>query len=394
LEIKQGILQIVFVSPTPNNNQVITDAFVYVNITGNEELNSAQLEWQGVNESMTCSSNNCYINKTGLTKGDYTYRVWAEDLSNNGNWTETMVVKICKPPRRYVVTLGNENINEGLSVSGDYNSTNNNDGVYRIVNETSTQVIQTFFYDDFESNSLINWTETGGGDWRTSSANPANGTYSAIADNSDPPQGSQMYTTQYVDLTTKNCDNVLLSYYWWIDRGLDSGEYLALDLYDGSWHYDVLRLNGNVDAENTWHGVDYNVSENLNTNTNSFRIQYDTLENLANEDVYVDTISLISDCQSIPLNITYLINDIDTTYDYYNLSVKASSSNENFTVDADGVTIDYVDSSVDELVIYNATSIAKDGQVLITFYDTDKFNDTSIDSLNIDFLEVYAWDVE
>ena len=44
-----------------------------------------------------------------------------------------------------------------------------------------------------------------------------------------------------------------LSFDWLIESGLDTGEYLALDFFNGSSWQEVAKLSGNVDAENTWH---------------------------------------------------------------------------------------------------------------------------------------------
>lgn len=47
-----------------------------------------------------------------------------------------------------------------------------------------------------------------------------------------------------------------LTFDWSIELGLDSAEYLALDVSrdrGGSWTKSVRRLDGNVGAESTWH---------------------------------------------------------------------------------------------------------------------------------------------
>lgn len=69
-----------FVSPT-DNNQVITNErnWSYVNITCDKNCD-ADLDWNGVNESMTGSgSKNAYINKTGLAYGNYTFIVFVNN---------------------------------------------------------------------------------------------------------------------------------------------------------------------------------------------------------------------------------------------------------------------------------------------------------------------------
>ena len=54
-----------------------------------------------------------------------------------------------------------------------------------------------------------------------------------------------------IDLTAYG--SVELTFDWYIESTLDDGEYLAVDLFDGSTWTEVARLDGNVDAENVWH---------------------------------------------------------------------------------------------------------------------------------------------
>ncbi|MEM2173911.1 MAG: hypothetical protein QW199_00300 [Candidatus Pacearchaeota archaeon] len=97
---------IVFVSPTPNNNAVLSRDWVTINASVSDILSNIDaciLEWNGSNESMTKvgSGTNvtCYTNKTGLTGNtNYTYKVYANDTSNNWNVSETRNVFIGIPP--------------------------------------------------------------------------------------------------------------------------------------------------------------------------------------------------------------------------------------------------------------------------------------------------------
>ena len=49
------------------------------------------------------------------------------------------------------------------------------------------------------------------------------------------------------------CGGAELTFDWYIENDFDSGEYLALDLFDGDSWIEIARLSGNVDQENTWH---------------------------------------------------------------------------------------------------------------------------------------------
>ncbi|MCK4734809.1 MAG: fibronectin type III domain-containing protein, partial [Methanophagales archaeon] len=87
-----------FVSPTPSNNSVVNKSYIFINVTANEELSTAILEWNGTNETMQGSGTNRYINKTGLTNGTYIYRVYANDSADNWGVPEIRVVTIVIQP--------------------------------------------------------------------------------------------------------------------------------------------------------------------------------------------------------------------------------------------------------------------------------------------------------
>ncbi|MEM7827971.1 MAG: hypothetical protein QW561_01380, partial [Candidatus Aenigmatarchaeota archaeon] len=97
---------ILFVSPTPDNNTVLSRDWVTINASVSDtasNIDTCILEWNGSNESMTKVGSGpnvtCYANKTGLTGNtNYTYKVYANDTSNNWNVSETRNVFIGTPP--------------------------------------------------------------------------------------------------------------------------------------------------------------------------------------------------------------------------------------------------------------------------------------------------------
>jgi len=89
--------------PTPENDTVIDVSYVNVtvNVTDNFDLvdTVAILWWGGANETMTnigYAGNEArfYFNKTGLTAGTYSYKVYANDTAGNMGVSETRVVKV------------------------------------------------------------------------------------------------------------------------------------------------------------------------------------------------------------------------------------------------------------------------------------------------------------
>jgi hypothetical protein len=88
-----GIIEpnIVFVSPTPNN-QITGNDYAYINLTIKESA-TCILEWNGVNESMSNLSENYYLNKTALFNGNYTFRAFCDNAAGM-NMTEERWVYI------------------------------------------------------------------------------------------------------------------------------------------------------------------------------------------------------------------------------------------------------------------------------------------------------------
>jgi parallel beta-helix repeat protein len=84
---------ITFTSPTDADGSVLTRNYTFINITLSEP-GTAWLEWNGVNETMSGSGTNWYINKTNLANGNYTYRVWANDSVGNLNVSEAREIEI------------------------------------------------------------------------------------------------------------------------------------------------------------------------------------------------------------------------------------------------------------------------------------------------------------
>ena len=93
---------ITFASPTPENIN-LQQNWAYVNITLSEDANSTALEWNGVNESLLGNGANWYANKTELANGNYTFKVFATDNSNNTGvsgqkWVNINVAPPAPPP--------------------------------------------------------------------------------------------------------------------------------------------------------------------------------------------------------------------------------------------------------------------------------------------------------
>lgn len=89
---------ITFVPPTPDDGATVTTDYVFINttITDNDGIVQALLEWNGVNETMLNSGDIFYKNKTGLSNGVYTYKVYAQDGDGYWNSSEIRTVTVNK----------------------------------------------------------------------------------------------------------------------------------------------------------------------------------------------------------------------------------------------------------------------------------------------------------
>lgn len=95
-----------FISPTEFNGSDVNQSWAYVNVSINDStFNTSFLQWDGVNESMSCSfvtgiTHNCFINKTSLFNRVYSYRVCANDSLNNIGCSEyrNIVINQTFPP--------------------------------------------------------------------------------------------------------------------------------------------------------------------------------------------------------------------------------------------------------------------------------------------------------
>ena len=152
---------------------------------------------------------------------------------------------------------------------------------------TATPVEVTVFKDSFEISEWNGlWTEDKQNDWFRSTQRAVDGKYSAEVDGL---AADAKLTSIAIDLQGRT--NATISFSWYIESGLDAGEYLAFDVSTNggiSW-VEKAKLNGNVDPENTWH----NASINL-TGINSLKIQFRGKMSDATEDANVDMVKVVA----------------------------------------------------------------------------------------------------
>lgn len=160
---------------------------------------------------------------------------------------------------------------------------------------------QQAFFDDFSDN-LGNWSETGEGDWNTESLvsnrdypSWGSGSPAAHSDNCDSSCTLTMATT--VDLSTAR--SARLEFLRFVSSRLDRGEYLELQLWNGSSWVRVLYWTNNSGDDSRWHAETVDLSEYLGVI--DFRIRFITLESLYNEHVHVDDVGISVEVEDTPI---------------------------------------------------------------------------------------------
>ena len=91
--------EIEFIEPTPPDGANLTVSYVNVTVrvTDKSGVCTVLLNWNGENETMNAIAPEIYaVNKTGLTAGTYTFKVYANDTLNNWNVSETRSVSVLR----------------------------------------------------------------------------------------------------------------------------------------------------------------------------------------------------------------------------------------------------------------------------------------------------------
>jgi hypothetical protein len=168
-------LNITFVSPTPSSGNTTANNWVYVNASLiNGPATEAKLEWNGTNYTMTNASalpsSNWYLNKTSLTNGNYTYKVYANDSGTNVfDVSETRTVTVNYDGTPPTIQFVSPTLNNG--------STTSNNWIY--MNVSSSDANTHYALLDWNS-SVAGWwrLETNGTSFADDSGNNNNGTCS------------------------------------------------------------------------------------------------------------------------------------------------------------------------------------------------------------------------
>lgn len=152
------------------------------------------------------------------------------------------------------------------------------------------------FSDSFEPPVYLgNWVEDPlNPTWRASGQREWDGVRSAEADGNPLPASDTTLTMlNTIDFSPGSGwvpEN--LTFYWYIERGLDVGEYLAADVWDGDSWEEVERIEGvqpNGYPEDEWHYVEEDISSYTIAD---FQVRFRATMNGGGEDAFVDLVKI------------------------------------------------------------------------------------------------------
>jgi len=139
------------------------------------------------------------------------------------------------------------------------------------------------FYDSFEDGTINKWVQDTKNDWFVSTQRAKEGTRSAEVDGG--VDDAAIALKNPIDLS--GASGVTLTFSWFIESGVDYGEYLALDLWDGANWNEIKKLQGDIDQENVWHDEEIDLSSYL---ISDFKLRFRAKMSLSTEDANVDIV--------------------------------------------------------------------------------------------------------
>jgi VCBS repeat-containing protein len=154
---------------------------------------------------------------------------------------------------------------------------------------TAPPMTEQLFFDDFEDD-LGNWTESGELDWKieseTKAARSGFSDENLILHADDCDTECTITMTNSIDLSAHA--NASLSFWRFVDRGLDPGEYLKVEAFDGvTWNELFFWSHRNGD-DSRWHQETIDLTDYLGVL--DFNLRFSTHESHFKESVEIDDV--------------------------------------------------------------------------------------------------------
>jgi len=146
---------IAFIYPTPANNTVTkNNSMIAINISAQETPDTIYIDWNGTNYSMTRNSMTYYWINYSLAKGNYTYKVYANDSFGNSMASGTYYYEVNNSPPNIT---GSYPLNAVFSIIEPNNQTFN----VSYTNNESETVNVTWYQNGTKAGSGISYTFQG-----------------------------------------------------------------------------------------------------------------------------------------------------------------------------------------------------------------------------------------
>jgi PKD repeat protein len=234
----------------------------------------AQGENQAPTASFTSSASGLTVNFTDTSEdSDGSIVSWAWSFGDESTSTDQNPSHTYASTGTYTVTL---------TVTDD---DGDSDSSSQPVSVTAPEEPIVVFYDGFENGAWDGlWTEDSQDDWFTSTQRSTSGSYSAEVDGS--ANNAELVS---IPINLQGRTSATIGFDWYIEKGLDSGEYLAFDVStdDGATWVEKAKLAGNVDQENTWHQIQIELN-----GIAALQMRFRGKMSRGNEDADVDEVSV------------------------------------------------------------------------------------------------------
>ena len=166
-----------------------------------------------------------------------------------------------------------------------------------VTGQSPPQVTTGLLYDEFSDvTPYENWEETGDMRWWVTQPssqyapavpNHPSGNTAVHADNCD--NSCTLTLRSPIDMTAYG--SASLTFWRFVDSGLDGSEYLKVEAYDGSSWNTLYHWSGNNGGDdNTWHMETFNLSSYLSAS--NFKLRIITQQSSSSEDVMLDDIEI------------------------------------------------------------------------------------------------------
>lgn len=154
----------------------------------------------------------------------------------------------------------------------------------------------TVFLDDFETDRLGNWTNSGRYSWEAGSFDdnvhpPGYNDTNSVASADRCTTQCVLTTRTSVDISSEN--RTALSFYRYVDQTLDSGEYLRVEVTtgNGTWTRLAEWAGGSGDDDGLWHFERLDITPYI---SDSFQARFVAHMSSSSEDVGIDDVMISS----------------------------------------------------------------------------------------------------